>query len=234
MVDTSAFSHLDAYCERAGDPAFWAEPLNAITNLAFIWFAIQGVKLMHHLRDESFKAVFDLWMLIIFMFSIGIGSGLWHTYAVEWSVIADVVPIYLFINVYIFSLFIRVIGLKVWQAMLVWVAFQSINMGFEMNVPRDTLNGSIMYVPTYMLLITAIIWMYAKKIQSAKALGIITLVFTVSLIFRTIDTEICALVPIGTHFIWHLLNAYVLFHLVNLLWVSVSGRQNKNTSPAQP
>jgi len=42
-------------------------------------------------------------------------------------------------------------------------------------------------------------------------------IFAVSLTFRTVDAPICAAVPIGTHFMWHLLNGCVLFIVVRAL-----------------
>jgi hypothetical protein len=33
-MDQTIFDPIDAYCERLG-PGLWAEPLNALTNLAF-------------------------------------------------------------------------------------------------------------------------------------------------------------------------------------------------------
>jgi hypothetical protein len=41
-------------------------------------------------------------------------------------------------------------------------------------------------------------------------------VFTVSLVFRTVDQAICGAFPLGTHFVWHVLNAAVLFVLLNV------------------
>jgi hypothetical protein len=35
-------------------------------------------------------------------------------------------------------------------------------------------------------------------------------VLFVSLIFRTADLLLCSILPIGTHFIWHILNGLVL------------------------
>jgi hypothetical protein len=35
--------------------------------------------------------------------------------------------------------------------------------------------------------------------------------FVVSLIFRIVDLDICAAWPLGTHFLWHLFNAAVLY-----------------------
>ncbi|MBT6284482.1 MAG: hypothetical protein HOI96_04805, partial [Rhodospirillaceae bacterium] len=42
-------------------------------------------------------------------------------------------------------------------------------------------------------------------------------IFAASLTFRTVDAPICAAVPIGTHFMWHLLNGCVLFIVVRAL-----------------
>jgi hypothetical protein len=39
-------------------------------------------------------------------------------------------------------------------------------------------------------------------------------VFVISLAFRTVDRAVCGTFPLGTHFIWHLLNAVVLFVLL--------------------
>jgi hypothetical protein len=36
----------------------------------------------------------------------------------------------------------------------------------------------------------------------------------VSLFFRSIDNAICESVPLGTHFLWHLLNGLVLYLLL--------------------
>lgn len=234
MSNQTTLSYLDAYCERASDPTFWAEPLNAITNLAFLWFAWKAWQLLASLQTHSFRKVGDVWALTISMAAIGIGSGLWHTHATQWSVLADVIPIYIFINIYIFSLFIRLIGLHWWLALAVWALFQSINIGFELTIPRDTLNGSIMYIPTYGLLLVATLWLKLQAQDQWKRLLAISAVFTLSLTFRTIDLMICDAIPIGSHFWWHLLNAYVLYKLIALLLPNASApRPYKNTSPAQ-
>ena len=41
--------------------------------------------------------------------------------------------------------------------------------------------------------------------------------FAVSLTFRTIDAPLCEAVPLGTHFMWHVLNGCVLFLVVRAL-----------------
>lgn len=52
-------SHIDAYCERI-DPGFWSEPINALTNLAFlvaalwVWPRVAGLPLARALAATLF------------------------------------------------------------------------------------------------------------------------------------------------------------------------------------
>jgi len=39
-------------------------------------------------------------------------------------------------------------------------------------------------------------------------------VFLVSIAFRSIDNAVCPVLPLGTHFLWHCLNACVLYLLL--------------------
>ncbi len=222
MVDeintASTLTYLDAYCERSGDASFWGEPLNAITNLAFILCALMAYRLIKSIPDKRFKSMGDIWTLIFCMFAIGIGSGLWHTHTRPWTVIADIIPIYIFINVTIFSLTMRLLQFSWWQALVIWLGFIMLTIAFETGAPRDLLNGSVMYLPTYLMLGFIIALLSLKKHYKAwRDLTAILLVFTASLFFRTIDMEVCAQIPTGTHFLWHMLNAWVLYSIVKLI-----------------
>ena len=82
--------HVDLYCERTG-PEYWAEPLNALSNLAFIaaglWFL---VKFRRERRDGWTETL--AWMVT----AVGIGSWLFHTHANQLTIYADVIPIAIF------------------------------------------------------------------------------------------------------------------------------------------
>ncbi len=214
-TESAAKSYLFAYCERAGDPGFWAEPLNAVTNITFLVFAYLSYRLLRDAPSRRFKAIGDIWVLVAAMFGIGIGSGLWHTHAAAgWTVIADIIPIYIFINLYIFSLFMRQGGLRFWQAGVLWLVFQAGSVVMEMNFSRDTLNGSIMYLPSFVMLLLGTAWLGWRANAQWKAMALVTVAFTISLGFRTIDLMVCDQFPYGTHFLWHICNAYVLYRLV--------------------
>ena len=118
---------LGVYCERAGSADQWAEPLNALTNLAFLVAAVAVGWRLQRTPGLSWRNGWDLWLLTGLLAAIGIGSGLWHSFATSWGL------------------------------------------------------------------------------------------FAVSSAFRTLDAAVCSLVPLGTHFLWHLLNALVLFLLLDSL-----------------
>lgn len=210
--------HLLTYCERAGSATLWAEPLNAISNLAFLWFAWKAGQLVREMNYRSFRQVGDIWMLTIAMGAIGIGSGLWHTHAARgWTVVLDVVPIYFFINVCVISLFMRLLHFNWLQAVGVWVAFTAVSVAAEVFLPRGMLNGSIMYAPSWAMLGIAALLLRHRQSPNVAALWLAIKLFSVALFFRTIDQMACDFIPFGTHFLWHLLNAALLFHLVRVL-----------------
>lgn len=214
--DTPAY--LFAYCERAGDAGLWAEPLNFITNAFFLLFAWFGWRILHRQPDWSLRTMGDIWVLVIAMALIGLGSGLWHSWAAPgWTVIVDVVPIALFINVYLFSLYRRRIGLSWPGCIAVWFVFTALNQTVQFTLPAETLNGSLMYLPTLGLMLVSAAWLRRIDARQGKALLGITALFTLSLTFRTLDRTLCDTIPFGTHFLWHMLNAVVLYQLVVLL-----------------
>ena len=87
---------IDGYCERLG-PGFWAEPLNAATNAAFILAALLGL----WLACRSGRLDGPVNWLVAVTLAVGTGSFLFHTYATAWAALADTGPIALFILSYI-------------------------------------------------------------------------------------------------------------------------------------
>lgn len=97
------------YCEPI-DITLWAEPANAVTNLVFI---VAAFAIAHTLSryGQAMSKVWELWLLAGLMAAIGIGSFLWHTIATPWAAVTEVVPILLFINVFLLSFLVRIVKL---------------------------------------------------------------------------------------------------------------------------
>ena len=229
------FEAIDNYCERVGD-AFWAEPFNAITNLAFIVAAYLGWRLMQKLTAQSAGHVF----LIAVLFSIGIGSFLFHTFATRWAELADIIPILIFQITFLWLYTREVIRLnRVWAGVTMVVFFVVVGAGFKMKAllglgPDDPspVNGSEMYVGALIgVLALAIYHFTMEKVGRFMLLSAFGL-FCLSLTFRTLDMAICQVWPLGTHYLWHLSNAGVLYLslralLLNVLPVQIPWEENE-------
>lgn len=210
--------HLYHYCERAGDAGLWAEPLNFVTNLAFIVFGVLAWRFLRAQPHHSFRQTGDLWALAIAMLLIGLGSALWHSWAkVGWTVMVDTIPIYLFINIYIFSLFRRLAEWSWLKVGILWLVFTGFSTLIQQSLPMQTLNGSLMYLPTFGLMFLSGLYLMLSGKYGGRSMMLLSGLFLVSLTFRTLDLEVCSMIPIGTHYIWHILNALLLYRLLRLL-----------------
>ena len=207
---------IDLYCERLG-PGLWAEPLNAVTNLSFMVAAIAIWRLSVRLGSMSVETG----VLIGLMLAIGAGSGLFHTVATRWAYMLDIIPILLFQLAFLWFYGRRIMGLPVGMLALMVVIFIACAL-YARQFPH-LMNGSFVYVPALLLLtvLGTYHYLHARKYRG-MLLGA-TLVFSVSLFFRTIDLAICESISVGTHFLWHVLNGLVVY-------MSVYGLQVNRTS----
>lgn len=210
-----------AYCERAGDPGFWAEPLNALTNLAFLAAAGVALRMWLGLADRATRS-YEL-VLIALVATIGAGSFLFHTFATRWAALADVAPITVFMLAYLAYALRHLIGMgPIWTAAATIAFFLSMPVAgmMTMNTVGVFLAGSVSYLPALAVLtIIGAVLQGRGHPAGASILGA-ALVFAVSLALRTVDGATCNWLSaatgqrVGTHFAWHLLNATLLYLLL--------------------
>jgi hypothetical protein len=215
---------IDAYCERT-DPGFWAEPLNALTNLAFLIAAAAALRRWRGSAPGDWPAL----ALIGVLTAIGIGSFLFHTFANRWSLLADVIPITVFIYVYFFFAMRRYFGMGAVAALVATVVFLAGSFGVGALLPPGFLNGSGGYLPALFAILAVGGLLVARRSPFGPGVLLAGGVLTVSLTARTLDQAICAGLPFGTHFLWHVLNAVTLYILLEVLmragpfWVARRG-----------
>ncbi|MCU0841936.1 MAG: ceramidase domain-containing protein [Thiobacillaceae bacterium] len=205
---------LDIYCERTG-PELWSEPLNLLSNAAFLIAA--GLLLRRYLRlpaDHPGRG-WDRLLLILLLAAIGVGSGLWHLYAEAWAMLADVLPIAAFVCVFLAVTLARVLRASPALTVLLLLAFLALNAASLAILPGDFLNGSALYLPTWAALAALVVWLAARGHPAWRRHAWAAGLFLVSLTIRTADMALCDPWPIGTHFLWHLLNALLLYLLVD-------------------
>jgi hypothetical protein len=205
-------SPIDAYCERIG-PGLWAEPLNAATNLAFIAAALFAFRLWrradaiarerHRRRDHASLA------LVLLVGVIGIGSFLFHTFADRWSMLADVVPIGIFIYAALALVLRRLAGLSRAKALLGTLLFAVASVVVE-RIGEPVLGASAAYLPALLALLGIGGWLVAAQRPQGRLVFAAGCVFALSLTLRTLDGPLCGAWPAGTHFLWHVFNAATL------------------------
>lgn len=198
---------IDLYCERT-DPSLWSEPVNAISNAAFLVAAVAAL-LIWQKSEQRDRATL---MLIGVTFIIGFGSFAFHTLATRGAMLLDVVPIGIFIYGYLALALRRYIGLPVLATIAVLAGFIALTQVLAASVPRDVLNGSVGYLPS--LAAMPVIAMAVPRGPTRHGLLLAAGTFAISLAFRVADHAACAAFPAGTHFAWHLCNAVVLYVLL--------------------
>lgn len=208
--------YLDIYCERTA-PGLWGEPLNTLSNLAFLLAAallLRDYRMLYHGRMVR---GWDRLLLILLLAAIGVGSGLWHLYAQRWAMLADVLPIAAFISVYLLVFLIRIAGLGGIATVAWFLLYHLANRAIQTALPADFLNGSVFYLPTWISLALMASYLAYRGLPQWRLQAGASLLFLVSLAWRTADLALCPAWPWGTHFIWHLLNALLLYLLVRAL-----------------
>ena len=73
------------------------------------------------------------------------------------------------------------------------------------------LNGSILYAPTMVVLLCLSAYHYISRQPDRRLLGLVAILFTAAITFRSLDAFACAWAPFGTHFLWHLFNGAVFY-----------------------
>jgi len=201
-------AQVDAYCERLG-AGLWAEPVNALTNLAFV---IMALWLWPRTQARPLARV-----LVVILGAIGIGSGLFHTAATRWAGLADVIPIGLYILTYLYAVNRDVCGWPVWLAALGTAAFipyaMAVTPVFGM-LPFLAISGFYWSVPLLIVIYALALRRRAPRTAMGLAMG--AGILSLSLVFRSLDAALCAAFPLGTHFLWHLLNAVMLGWMIHV------------------
>lgn len=219
------FAAVDIYCERTG-PGLWAEPLNAVSNLSFIAGALWGAIVAKAAGNRSF----DAWLLIGMAGLIGIGSGLFHTFAQTWAEFADTIPIWSFVAVFVLVALHRFAGMgwgrvAAWAvgvvaaavATVVFLASGASSTDAAAAAGPDPLNGSGQYAPAVVALLAFAVFTSWRRHPAAVWLWECLATFLVSLTFRTLDRDLCAVWPHGTHLVWHLMNGLMIGLLLQML-----------------
>lgn len=194
---------LKIYRERNGDPAFWGEPVNAVTNAAFLIaavFALQFAIQRHALTTTTV-------ILILLAAMIGVGSFLFHTAVSPLTMWLDIIPIALLQVLFLWLVSHEMLGIGAFRSMVLVAAVMVLS--FALLPVHRLLNGSLFYVPS----LAAFFWLgYCLSQRSIAEPWLVlsaAVCFYLAVTARTVDWVVPW--PIGSHFLWHMLNGLVVY-----------------------
>jgi hypothetical protein len=227
----SLSEHVFLYCERGTSALLLAEPWNAASNAGFIVVGLIAIDLLLRRPVEQRSA--DQFLLAVLILLVGLGSLSFHAFANRGTELADVIPISIFMLVYLGFALNRFLGTPPGWTVLLVVGFAVIAgltgqlkcwdgaigiPGSDVTGAGPCLNGSVAYLPALFALIVVGVLMRERDQRAAPLVLWAAAIFAISITLRSADLSVCNDVAyedhkIGTHFIWHLLNAGVLFLL---------------------
>jgi hypothetical protein len=185
--------YVDGYCERVG-PGLWGEPLNSLSNLAFLIAAVLVWRLAK--GDRTRRLLAGLIGLIF------VASTVFHLVAARWAAVGDSVAILVFMLVYA-VLFAR----RYWNPRHAWLAAPAF---LALSVGTTLLGGGLYLGALIGLGVFAAVLAFERDTHWTH-FAVAGAIFALSLSLRGLDRDVCDYVPAGTHFLWHLLNGVVLY-----------------------
>jgi hypothetical protein len=202
--------HGPIYCETGHPWLFMAEPVNTLTNAFIILAAYLAYR---YVRKSRVGFSGDLIVLIFLLAMTGVGSFLWHGLRTMWALQLDWIPGVLFLLVFTALWFRQLFGWAagIGGAILMYAATVA-SVAFTWRY-FDALQGvshNLRFVPGFATITVfglALVAATMRKCGSQAAMqGVVILLCGVgAAVFRSIDLIVCPYVPIGTHFLWHLL-----------------------------
>jgi hypothetical protein len=197
------FNSVDIYCERL-DASFWAEPINATSNLSFI---VAGFFLWR-LRSSRSR------LMAILIIVISLGSFSFHTFANRLTGLIDVLAIALYLLTFAFLI------PKQWSRNSILIQLGSIILLILSIVLAHLLISYLkptlpwlppaMYLGAWLALIMYALATQYSNLSAAHFLWMAVIVFPTSLLSRQIDMPLCDYIG-GSHWLWHLLNGLTLY-----------------------
>jgi hypothetical protein len=174
------------------------EPLNVFSSLFFIFFAVLAYK-------KTGNKV-----LPILLGFVGISSVLWHLSSSDLGDFLDTVSIAIFSLATIYVIFSKVFKRKI---SLFFALIFLLIISFLLE-RVSILNGSLVYIFLLLSLLIAGHFYIKQKPSSKRNIIQALLFFSIAIFFRIADSLFCQYIFTGTHFIWHILMAFVGYNLI--------------------
>lgn len=193
------FAAVDAYCERLA-PGFGAEPFNMLTGLAFAGGGLVAFRRAPAQADRQAALALAL---------VGVASALQHGFAVTGTLWADLAANLLYLVLLGRLMLQRLAGVGVLAAFIgavaVVVLAQMVGGSPALRVVLG--RGTDTFLLLALLLAAVALALRRGHPATAWGVGLAAVTLAAGLPFRFLDASLCPSWPLGTHGIWHLVNA---------------------------
>ena len=209
---------LDLYRERNLSPDFWAEPFNALTNVSFLLGAAFALDFAIRRRATSPLTI----VFISVAGLIGFGSFYFHTVPNRFTISLDIAPIVLFQVLFLWLLSHKMLSMSRWASAAIVIGV--VGSSFVLFPFHEPMNGSLFYIPLLVVMWTlGTVWAERSKAEPYLLVAAASC-FTLAVAARSSDWMVPW--PVGTHFVWHLLNGAVVY-LALRAWIVHTAMQEK-------
>jgi hypothetical protein len=203
---------LPTYCERLTS-GFLGEPINLLSSFLYIVAALTAWRNLTNSNNIKHKNFLQLMCLLVAL--IGIGSALYHSYPNRTTLLLDALPIYVLLVSLLAFLVNKIVDSPIFTVCIIFVYISTLLLGSL--VWPELANGSVRHIITITFLSVVLSLLYKKFPVLIKKLFLILVLFIVSLIARSLDVMLCSSLTIGTHFIWHIINAFAVYLLLTTI-----------------
>lgn len=202
-----------------------SQPANLFTNIAFLASSFFIFKLIKKKKITD-KGIYSLFFGSIL---IGLGSISHHTFPDNFTLLLDGLPIYIFLFLGLSQLLYILMGNKI-KAISLILVYVLLNFfaPIVIKIPFDP--NAITPIINIVFLLPIIFIFYKRFGTKTNKLTLSFGFYALATIFFLLDEKICSQFPLGTHFLWHIFNAFAVYYLVSyivLIKYSPEGRENR-------
>lgn len=194
---------------------FVMEPYNAVSSLAFLLPVIYFmIKLRGRYREYGF-----LTYCMPLLFIGGLGSTLFHAFRISpIFLIMDFLPIAILTLSVSIYFWIKVLRQK-WLVFILIPLFVVMRLSVFNYFVSDTMALNISYFITgVMIFVPGLMYLHKTQYRHSTKLVWAVVLFMLALFFRRFDFEGMVLLPMGTHWLWHISCAAGAFMLGEYLY----------------
>jgi hypothetical protein len=202
-----------------------AEPWNALSSLAILLPAVYwALKIRRNFRRYTFLS-----LCLPLLFLGGLGSTIFHAFRSHriWLLL-DVTPSALLTLLLALFFWMKVLPRK-WLALPLLLLLFLIRMWTWQVFPTHSainisyaLTGIAFFVPM-------LLWLARTQWRGIRHIGLALLFLVLSLLFRQLDEAAAPVLPMGTHFLWHIFSGLGAYYVGLYLYQS---RNNEESSAA--